>query len=65
MAKMKSVEVLTVLFKGKVTAWFGGDGNRVPVWEDNKQGRKEAQWFLNHNRYHKPVIVKALIVYQK
>jgi len=54
-------EVLVALYRGEVKAWFGGDGNMVQVWENDKIGRKESKMFLIHNKYHRPKIVKAKI----
>lgn len=59
---MNEKEVFVVLYKGKeLKAWFGGDGTRIPVWElDNE---KEAKAFLKNNKYHKPKLIKAKLIY--
>lgn len=62
---MKEQEILLALFRGKAVGWIGGDGTRIPVWENDPAGKKESKNFLKYGKgYGKRIrVVKAKIIY--
>lgn len=63
--KTKTIKAWAALtYMNELIGWLGGDGTRLPVWEDNALGITEAHEFLGYNKFHKPKLVPVTITYE-